>query len=323
VNELASRLRAHPDGDYSLAVAGAALGIGSAIAYTRMQNSWAEFPNLLLLAVPSAILFALALAPRSGGERVGTRPDGGLAPWQTLFFLFAIGLLAASLVQLIQVLGKDAPGSGTYTWIFILSGLAAADVSVRLDSPGVTLLAAIFFGAAGLFAVNWIDDQAQVATYRDVLLLEGILFILVARAVWSSRGEHANQLVALGGVGLIAGAVLGNSASALAGLPFFADTFTSHGEDGWKLVLIVATIGILVFAAWRHHGGSAFVGLLGFYFFYLFTFGAGTLEGWPLILALVTVVSFAWALVVRPSRQRPSEGSIPQTSQPQPESPPT
>jgi hypothetical protein len=318
VNELASRLRAHPEGDYSLAVGGTALGIGSAVAFTRMQGSWAEFPSLLLLAVPSAVLFALALAPRSGGDRIGTRADGGLAAWQTLFFLFAIGLLAASLVQLVEVLGKDNPGSGTYTWVFILSGLAAADVSVRLDSPGTTLLAALFFGAAGLFAVNWIDDHAQAATYRDVLLVEGVLFILVARWVWSSRGEHANQLVALGGVGLIAGAVIGNSASALAGgIPFFADPFTPHGEDGWKLVLIVATIGILVFAAWRHHGGSAFVGLIGFYFFYFFTFGAGTLEGWPLILGLVTVACLIWALIVRPSR-----GS-PRVAAPPPQPPPT
>ena len=118
VNDLASRLRTHPEGDLSLAAGGVALAIGSILAFDRMGGSWAAFPLLLVLAIPCAILFVLALAPGSGGAQIGTRPDGRLAPWQTAFLLFGLGLLAASIVQLTEVLGKDDPGTGTATWIF-------------------------------------------------------------------------------------------------------------------------------------------------------------------------------------------------------------
>ena len=82
MNELASRLRAQPEGDLSLAVGGVALAMGAALSFSRMNDSWSDFPLLLLLAVPCAVLFALALASGSNAQQVGTKSDGGLSPPQ-------------------------------------------------------------------------------------------------------------------------------------------------------------------------------------------------------------------------------------------------
>jgi hypothetical protein len=306
MNELASRLRAHPEDDLSLAVGGVALGVGAFIAENRMQDTWAKFSLLLLVAVPCVVLFALALAPGRGGNPIGTRPDGRLAPWQTAFLLVALLLLYGSIGLLIEVLGKNNPGTGTQTWVLILTGLVAVLISVRLQSPGATLLAVLFFGVAAVTAVNWIDSNAKLATYRDVLLVEGLLFLLAARSQWASRHADANLLVGVAGIALIGGAVLGNTSPDVESI--LSIGFSANGKDGWEMVLIVVSIGLLAFAAWQRYGPAAFVGGAGLYAFFLFT-REGSLSGWPLVLGLVTLACLAWALVVRPSRQAPGAGS--------------
>jgi voltage-gated potassium channel Kch len=300
VNDLASRLRAHPEHDLTLAVAGVALGIASILAFDRMEDSWAAFPLLLLLAIPCAILFVLALAPGNFRDAVGTRSDGRLAPWQTVFFLVAVPLLAASIAQLLRTLGEDDPGSGTATWVLVLAGACALWISFRFDSPGSLVLATLLFAAAGLTAVNWIDSEAGVEVYRNVLLVEGVVFLLAARSQWDAHREHAKLLAAISGLVLILGALLGNDFE-LGGFLEFSPSFET--KDGWQLVLIVVTIGLLAFAAWQRHGGSAFVGLLGLLAFLSFNATGGSLDGWPLILALLALACLAWALVIRPSRQ--------------------
>ena len=314
MNELASRLRAQPEGDLTLAIAATALGIGVAVAYSRVQDSWADFPLLLLVAVPCALLFALTLAPAAGGNTIGTGRDGRIAPWQTACLLVAIPLLAASILLLIKVLGKAHPGTGTATWVLVLTGICAAAISVRFDSPGATILASVALAAAALTAVNWADEHAQLASYRDIALLEGLIFLLLGRTIWAARLVHAKQLVAVGGLTLIGGAVLGNGQEVIATV--FGGLNSIPGKDGWTLVLIVVTIGLLAFAAWQRHGGSAFVGLLGVYAFTVITASGGDLSGWPLILGVVTLLCLAWALVVRPSRQAPSAGAMPHAPQP-------
>jgi hypothetical protein len=289
-----------------------ALAIGSILAFDRMGGSWAAFPLLLVLAIPCAILFVLALAPGSGGAQIGTRTDGRLAPWQTAFLLFGLGLLAASIVQLTEVLGKDEPGTGTATWIFVLTGLVAVSISARGQSAGATLVAALFFGVAGLTAVNWIDSDAPVAAYRDVLLIEGLLFLLAARAMWDARRSDAKLLVGVAGAALIAGALLGNDIEF--GGPFgFSPQI--EGDDGWELVLIIVSIGLLAFAAWQKHGGTAFVGGAGVFSFLLLT-SEGDLSGWPLVLGIVALAALVWALAVRPSRQGPGAGPPPAQTPP-------
>lgn len=314
MNELASRLRAVPPSDLSLAVGGVALGIGAVLAYGRMSDSWADFPLLLLFALPCAVLFALALAPGGGGNQVGTAPDGRLAPWQTACLLVAIPLLTLSIVQLLQVLGDDNPGTGTATWVFLLTGLCAVAISVRLDSPGATVLAALLFAGAGLTAVNWADENARAASYRDVLLIEGVIFLLLARSMWDARASHAKQLVAVAGIVLIAGAVLGNYS--LGGVTFLGPSLAGEPSDGWTLILIAVTIGMLAFAAWQRHGGSALVGLIGLLVFLFANAAGGDLSGWPLLLGVTALACIGWVLVIRPSRS-------PGGAAPSPQPPPT
>jgi hypothetical protein len=305
MNELASRLRAQPEGDLSLAVAAVALGVGTGVAYSRMVDSWGNFPLFLLVAVPCAVVFGLALAPGSGGNPVGAAPDGRLVPWQTTCLLVAIPLLAGSILLLIRLLGKQHPGTGTATWVLLLSGVIAALISVRFDSPGAILLAALTLGIAGVTAVSWLDSGAAISAYRDVLLAEGLVFLVLARSLWQARHAQAKQLVAVAGIGLISGAAAGSGPGTF-GLVVVDQSI--HSKDGWTFIVIAVSIGILAFAAWQRHGGSAFVGLFGVYQFALLTSSGGDLSGWPLVLGATALVCLIWALLVRPSRQSPGAG---------------
>ena len=317
MNELAARLRAVPEGDLSIAVGAAALAIGSFVAFDRLTGSWANFPLFLLLAIPAAMLLAMGLAFAREGGRIGARADGRLAPWQTVCLLTGIPLLLLSILQLLVVLGKDDPGTGTATWVFLLTGALALWLSTRSESPGLVLLAGLFFGIAGLTAVNWIDSDASLAAYRDVLLIEGALYLLAARQLWRERRATANLLVGLAGIALIAGAVLGKLGDLDTSFGFFSVLGSvSEGGDGWELVLIVVTIGLLAYSAWQRHGGLAVIGTIGAFAFFSSAILEGDLWGWPVLLFLLAVGCFAWALIVRPQRQDPGAGANPHASQP-------
>ena len=184
--------------------------------------------------------------------------------------------------------------------VLVLAGACALWISVRFESPGALVLATLIFAIAGLTAINWIDSDAGVAVYRNVLLVEGLIFLSAAKSQWDAHREHAKLLVAISGLVLIGGALLGNEFE-FGGLLGFVPAV--EPKDGWQLVLIVVSIGLLAFAAWQRHGGSAFVGLAGTFAFLTLNSTGGSLSGWPLVLGLVAVAGLAWALVLRPSQQ--------------------
>ncbi len=312
MKELATRLRAVPEGDLSIGVGAVALAIGSFVAFDRVAASWAAFPLFLLLAIPAAVLLAMGLAFAREGEGIGALADGRLAPWQTVCLLVGIPLLLLSALHLLVVLGKDDPGTGSATWVLLLAGAFALWLSTRSESPGLVLLAGLFFGIAGLTAINWIDSDAPVASYRDVLLIEGAVYLLAARQVWDERRAAANLLVGLAGIALISGAVLGKLGSldpSLGLFPVLAGV--AEGGDGWELVLIVVSIGLLAYSAWQRHGGLAVIGTIGTFAFFNLA-SDGNLWGWPVLLVLLSAGCMAWALVVRPGRS----GGIGTASQP-------
>jgi hypothetical protein len=321
VTELASRLRAHPEGDLTLTVAPVALGLAVFVGFARVDRAWADFPLLLLLLIPSLSLAFLALAPRIANAP-GEGDQAHFAPWQTASLLTAILLFTASLEQTLGLFGHDSPGNGALTWILLLSGAIAAVLSVRYDSPGLTVLASLAIAGAFVIAIRWIDSHAHTATYRDVVLLEGALFLALARLTWEAR-RRALVFAAFGGALLITGAILGNP-NVAPPIPFLDLSFSlAKPKEGWTFVLIAVSIGMLAFGAWQRHGPSAVIGLLGAYAFYVSSIFGGDLSGWPLLLGLTAAACFAWALVVRPARAAAGNSTPPAPPAPPAQPPPT
>jgi hypothetical protein len=298
MNEVAVRLRAREGLDPLLSFGGVALTVAAVVAYERMQDSWAAFPLFLLVAVPCALLFYLALLPSSGVPREG-QPS---ARWQSA--LLAVGhlLLFGALVSLVRVLGEDNPGSATATWTLAVTGLSALFFSERLDSPGLRLLGLLVVAGSVLALVAWIDENASTSAYRDVLLAEGVLFLLYARTLYGLRPDHSHVAASAAVVALVAGATLGVFGGLDTSSLFGGFGPTDLGEnDGWELLLLAVSIGALAYSGWQRYRGTVYPGAVGLLFF-LSAAARGNLAGWPLILALVALGCFAWALFGGPGR---------------------
>ncbi|HKG35490.1 MAG TPA: hypothetical protein VKA89_03525 [Solirubrobacterales bacterium] len=294
MDELAARLRAQRGPDAAIAFGALALGAATTVAFARVEEDWAAFPLLLLAAIPCAVLFGLALIPERG---VGAeeRTDLRGMSWRPATLIVALVLLAVSLIQLVVVLGNDDPGSGTFTWVFLLTGLLGLVLAARHDSPGLQIVGLLFLAAAFLAATDWIDGDAGTTAFRNVLLLVGVLFLFAARSLRPVRLDHSHVAVAVGVLLLVLGALLGALGDIDLGSIIFGvgDGAEIGDEDGWELVLVLVSLGALAYAAWQRYRGAAYPGLLGIIAFVAIA-EDGSLAGWPLILLLAAAGSILY-----------------------------
>jgi hypothetical protein len=271
--------------DAAMAFGAVALGAATAVAYQRMADGWAAFPLFLLVLVPCVALFAIALSPGPTGGR-----------WQSATLAVAHLLLIGALANLVRVLGDDDPGSATITWTFAAAGISALFFSERLDSAGLRLLGLLVLGGAALALVDWIDSTASAAAYRDVLLVEGIGFLFLARVLGVSQREHAHVAVTAAALALIAGGAIGIFGEVGFGYFLGFDGGDSpSGENGWELVVLAVSLGALAYSGWQRYRGTVYPGLAGLVVFFSVA-DQGSLAGWPLILLAVAVACMCWAI---------------------------
>jgi hypothetical protein len=291
------------------------LGLAVGVAYERMAEDWTAFPLFLLAAVPSVALFVLALLP-NGGSQFQARDDAVSAGrWRSAALVVAHLLLFLSLVSLVRVLGDDNPGSATATWTLAVTAAGALIFSERFDSPGLRLLGLLLLGGAVLALVHWVDENTTSAGFRDVLLIEGGLFLLIARAL-RSRLEHSHVAVAAAALALIAGASVGIFEDVGIGLFLgVSEVGEVPGDnDGWELVLLLASVGALAYSGWQRYRGTVYPGLIGLGIFFAVA-DEGSLDGWPLILLVVSLVLLAWALYGGDVRRAPDRAESPPTAE--------
>ena len=302
MNDLAMRLREREGLDPVLTFGAGALAAAAYVAYARMQ-SWAAFPLFLLVAIPCALLFYLALVPTDGIPRRGEPATR----WQVALLAIAHFLLLITLISIVPVLGDDNPGSATATWTLAVTSISAFFFAERLDSPGLRLLSLLAFAIAALALVNWIDSDASASAYRDVLLVEGVIFLLFARNLHGVRPSHSHVEATAAAITLVAGATLGAFGGIQVGLFGGLSAGDLGDNDGWELLLIAVSLGALAYSAWERYRGTIYPGLLGLVFF-LGVGAAGNLWGWPVILTLVAIACFWWALYGDASlgRRRPA-----------------
>jgi hypothetical protein len=307
MNEVAARLRAGDGSDAAITFGAAALAIAAFVAVARMEDAWAAFPLLLLVAVPCVILLGLALAP----DRFAVAPDREdllSGRWRAAVLVAGLFLLAASLGQLVRVLGDDDPGSASATWISLVVGVAALVWASRFESPGLQLVGMLWLAVAVLAFVDWVNDDATEVAFRNVLLAIGVAFLLVARIMRPTRLERSHVVVAAAAGLLIAGAVIG--AYGDVGIGYFigiGPVGEPPGEkDGWEMVLLLTSLGALAYTGWQRYRGTVYPAFAGLAVFLAVTAG-GSLAGWPLILLFVGLGCLAWGLFgTAPRRQGPA-----------------
>lgn len=313
MNETLAGLR--PGQRDALRLAGATVFATGALAlFVRkaVQDQWAAFPRLLILAIPCALLYGLG----TGLIRVG-RPDdvaaeeGGVRAWRAASLVFGLVLVPLTLLQLVDTLGGDPDKAGHNAWVFAVTaaagGYAALVHGLRWG--------ALFGGLAAI--ISWIAfwdavvDPSATAV-RWLFLIIGA--VLVAAAVLLHRDSHreASELVTAAGIaglaagitGLVGAALQLGISTTLLGDPNLGGIRQRQEWDVFLLVLAVVLIWYGLRAVWR---GPIYVGAVTLFAFilsvgYEFTpiFAGdpptGDLVGWPLFLLLVGGAALAAGL---------------------------
>jgi hypothetical protein len=280
----------------ALAPAGIGLALLVLVVEIRMDTTWANGVLLILAALGAAVLLVLAIA--AADADTGSRPAAtALMAAGLAHSLLAIGRLGNLLA------GDDfTSGGGTLTWMLALFTALAAFCYVRTSLSICVLFAALSAVALLLEFAHWVFGADGIDTFRVLLVLAFVVLFLGGLAV---PGRAGTMLIVAAGLTVIAGYY--TTAIAL---------IFSSGESGlgwgWELITLLEGVALAAYATLRLEPGPGYLA-----FFVLLLFGStaavvggavsggfledGDLEsfaepsvsliGWPLVLAILTVLA--------------------------------
>lgn len=275
--------------------------VAIALEELRLADKLATGWHLAILAPASALMLALGLQART---------EGGAPPaFQSVLLVCGLLLAPAALLTLSDVLGaefSDNFPAGALVWTSLVwAGLALWPAAAK-GSSICALIAALAVATAGLMFVKWAFDADASTTYRWLLLLLALAYVVVSLLLRGPAPRHSEQLVNAAGLAIFAIALTGLLGGFLGAFP--GDGGGPTLPNGWELVAVVAGCGLVAYGAVERAPGPAYVGLANLLAFIL-AVGTGqedeTLLFWPLLLLALGLGTMAVAL--RPLSPLPPE----------------
>jgi hypothetical protein len=270
---------------------------------TRFEHAWG--PGIRLVIDAAATFFAGVLAVQAPME--GERPRA----YQSILYVATFFLALAMLKNLADVLGANNPinASGTIVWVGLVLLVLCIWFSARRNSAIMTLLGAVSFAAVAEAFVDWVFSPNGATTFRWILLLLILAFVLASLSQRGARPRHGVQLINAAGL-----------AAVVLGLTFALDLIFSgissvlgggpqrHGVGtGWELFLLACGFGLIAYAAVDREPGPAYIGVLVLALFVGIaaprSASGASLIGWPIVLLIMAGAMLAVGL--RPSRPLP------------------
>lgn len=257
----------HPPAHRGPLIAAGALVLTVGVALEQIRVSPGAFAQFLVVAILALVLLWLALQERY---------DGG-HPHAHVSVLIVCGLAAAegSLLRLVDLLDADFEG-GPLVWTSLAEAGLAAWASVRRRSAIAALIAAVALGSATLNTWDWIFDAQSPTPYRWLLLFLAFAYGIASLPLRGTSLRHAEQMVDAAGLATLS--------IGLTGLDLFA--FETRLPGFWELVVLVAGVSLIAYAAADRAPGPAYLGVLNLVVF-VSAAGPGdeeTLVLWPLLL---------------------------------------
>jgi hypothetical protein len=286
-----------------LIAAGAVLvTLGIALEEVRLDDTFPTGVHLVILAVAAGAIYALGVQVVQQG-----RPYA----FQSVLLVCGLLLLFPALLTLSDVLGADFDEfpAGAIVWTSLLYAGAALYPAVARGSSICALIGALALGLALMAFANWVFGANSPATYRWLLALAAIAYVIVSLALRGAAPRHSEQMVNAAGLAVL---ILGLTAivPVIAAFLFpFGAPASGPLPNGWELVVLAAGCGLVAYGAVDRAPGPAYLGVANLA---VFLVSAGisdedTLLYWPaLILALGLGTMFAG---LRPRRPLPPEPS--------------
>ena len=286
-----------------LIAAGAVLvTLGLALEEVRLDDKLPTGVHLVILAVAAGAIYALGVQVVQQG-----RPYA----FQSVLLVCGLLLLFAALLTLADVLGADFDEfpAGALVWTSLLYAGAALYPAVARGSSICALIGALALGLAAMAFANWVFGANSAETYRWLLALAAIVYVIVCLALRGAAPRHSEQMANAAGLAVL---LLGLTAIVPVVTAFlfpFGAPAARPLPNGWELVVFAAGCGLVAYGAVDHAPGPAYLGVANLA---VFLVSAGisdedTLLYWPaLILALGLGTMFAG---LRPREQLPPEPS--------------
>jgi len=314
VSGLLDLLRPPPHRGPLIAAGAVLVTVGVALEELRLDNELPTGVHLLLLALAAGVIYALG---------VQVRQEGRPYAFQSVLLVCGLLLMYPALLTLADVLGADFDDfpAGAFVWTSLLLAGAALWPAVERNSSICALIAALALGVAALSFVNWTFDATSLTTYRWLLALCALGYVLVSLRLRGTEPRHSEQMANAAGLAILALALTG----VLPALLDFATPFGGDPDeilpDGWELVVFAAGCGLVAYGAVDRAPGPCYLGVANLLAF-VGSAGIGseddTLYYWPLLILTLGIGVLIAGL--RPRSPLPPEpnpyktGSVPLAS---------
>jgi hypothetical protein len=286
-----------------LIAAGAVLvTLGIALEEVRLDLKLPTGVHLVILAVAAGAIYALGVQVVQQG-----RPYA----FQSVLLVCGLLLLFPALLTLADVLGADFDEfpAGALVWTSLLFAGAALYPAIARGSSICALIGALALGLAAMAFANWVFGANSAQTYRWLLALAAIVYVIVCLALRGAAPRHSEQMANAAGLAVL---ILGLTAIVPVVTAFlfpFGAPAAGPLPNGWELVVFAAGCGLVAYGAVDRAPGPAYLGVANLA---VFLVSAGisdedTLLYWPaLILVLGIGTMFAG---LRPREPLPPEPS--------------
>ena len=244
---------------------GVLFAAGAVIVFFREADNWAEFPLLLTVLIPCALLYGLgvagaAVAPAQPGV---AGPRVAAFPWQTVYLVFGTILVPIVLFQFLDTVGGKTDDSLNTFWIFLVAAAAGLFASFRRGVRYAAFLAGVALLIAWLALWDKILGDPSANTIRWLLLIFAVLMAVAALALWDSwQPQGLEYLTVAGlailGVGLLSVTELAEQVRGLRAL----DIEGAGPNFFWNAVLLLSALGLILFAGRTGARGSGYMGAL-------------------------------------------------------------
>lgn len=318
MNEYLSGLK--PSQRDVLRLAGALIfAAGVLVLLVRKGEDWADFPLLLVVGIPCALLYGLGI----GALRIGPGDDShheadrlALPAWRATALVLGILFVALTVSQLIETIGGDTDKSG---WVFVIFLVTAAAAAYAAAEHGLRY-GALLAGLA--LIVSWIAlwdalVEPSATAIRWLFLIIGAALAFAALRFHAEDRREAPELVTAAGVaGLAAGVTalvalgglfIGGALSSALGTEPDISGGSQQGDE-WNVFLLVLAVALIWYGARAPWRGPAYVGAIALFVF-IFSVGEdigslvqgddpGTgVMGWPLLLLVLGGAALAAGLL--------------------------
>ncbi|HEY7835878.1 MAG TPA: hypothetical protein VIB59_00345 [Solirubrobacteraceae bacterium] len=308
------------------AAGGILLALGALLVLARREHRWGDFALLLVLALPAAGLFALALTGAGGAT------DSRAEAWRSVLMVTAVLLSGAALFQFLSWIGANTSHLLYDAAVFLVVALIAFSGAGRARAPYVMFLAGLALLTAWMLVwIKILGGSPSGSEVRWLLLGGGVALMLASGVADIADATGAGELATAGAIGAVAAGILGvfigavraafeglslitsspgGPAARRPGLLEHASRISGEQTTGWDIYLLAVSVALIWLASRSGRRGPGYAGALGLLLFIASTVAQLTrvenghapsqsLLGWPLVLVVLGLAGLAAPLLRR------------------------